>query len=147
MRKPRIVIFDDDSMILGVLSDYFSLLDFEVQSFNQVILCPVCEKTNSCLNQCADIVITDFEMPRINGVELLNHQAQRRCPIDIRNKAIMSGVLPDKYLDKMQGLADTFFKKPFSLAEIAAWSKECLSRVDLSQPYQKDTFHEIYLDC
>ncbi len=147
VRKPRIIIFDDDTMVLDILNDYFSLMSFEVQSFNQVILCPVCENTNSCVNPCADIIITDFEMPRVNGIELLRHQAQRKCPINIKNKAIMSGVLPDKYIDKMEGLADNFFKKPFSLSEVAAWSRVCLSRVDLSQPNQKSTFHEIYLDC
>ena len=134
-------------MVLDILKNYFSLMNFEVQSFNQAILCPVCENTNSCVYPCADIIITDFEMPRVNGIELLNHQAQKKCPINIKNKAIMSGMLPDKYIDKMNGLADTFFKKPFYLPEVAAWSNECLSRIDLSQPYQKSTFHEIYLDC
>jgi CheY-like chemotaxis protein len=118
-----------------------------VQSFNQAILCPVCENTNNCLSPCTDIIITDFEMPHINGIELLRHQAQRKCPINIKNKAIMSGVLPEKYIDQIDGLADYFFKKPFSLSEIGAWSKECLSRIDLSQPYRKSTFDEIYLDC
>ena len=130
MRKPRIIIFDDDTMILELLNDYFSLMTFEVQCFNQPILCSPCENTNPC----ADIIITDFQMPRINGFELLNHQNQQGCTINIKNKAIVSGVLPEEHIDKVSELAGTFFEKPFSLQEIAAWTKECIRRVNLSQP-------------
>ena len=134
MRKPRIMIFDDDTKVLELLKDYFSTLNFEVQSFSEPILCPLSNNTNSCLNPCADIIITDFQMPRINGVELLKHQIQQRCPINIKNKAIMSGSLPDKYVGNMKGLADTFFQKPIRMQELNMWTKECISRNDLSQP-------------
>ena len=130
MRKPRIIIFDDDTMILELLNDYFSRMNFEVQCFSQPILCPPCENTNPC----ADIIITDFQMPRINGFELLNHQNQQGCTINIKNKAIVSGVLPEEHKDKVSELAGAFFEKPFALQEIAAWTKECIRRVNLSQP-------------
>jgi DNA-binding response OmpR family regulator len=128
------MIFDDDTRILEILDIYFSMRNFEVQSFSEPILCSVSKDSNYCLNPCADIIIIDFQMPRINGIELLNHQAQRRCPINIKNKAIMSGTLPDEYIDKMKGLADTFFQKPVHMQKLYAWTKECVSRNDLSQP-------------
>lgn len=130
MRKPRIIIFDDDTIILELLNNHFSRMNYEVQCFNQPILCPPCENTNPC----ADIIITDFQMPRINGFELLNHQTQKGCTINIKNKAIVSGALPEEHIDKVSELAGTFFEKPFSLKELDAWTKECVSRVDLSQP-------------
>jgi len=130
MRKPRMIIFDDDTMILEVLNNHFSRMNFELQCFSQPILCPHCENTTPC----ADIIITDFLMPRINGFELLNHQAQQGCTINIKNKAIVSGVLPEEHIDKLSELAGKFFGKPFSLKELDAWAKECVSRVDLSQP-------------
>ena len=130
MRKPRIIIFDDDTFILELLNTHFSRMNFEVQCFNQPFLCPPCENTKPC----ADIIITDFQMPRINGLELLNHQTQKGCIINIKNKAIVSGVMPEEHIDKLSELAGTFFEKPFSLKELDAWTKECVSRVDLSQP-------------
>jgi len=134
MRKPRIIIFDDDTSILKLFNVNFSVNSFEVQYFNKPLFCRACENTTSCANQCADIIITDFQMPRINGIELLNHHVQRRCPINIQNKAIMSGSEPHNVIDNMKGLANTFFQKPVRMEQLNAWTKECLSRSDLSQP-------------
>jgi DNA-binding NtrC family response regulator len=131
MRKPRMIIFDDDTIILELLNNHFSRMNFEVQCFSEPILCRrPCENTTPC----ADIIITDFKMPRINGFELLNHQAQQGCTINIKNKAIVSGALPEEHIDKVSELAGTLFGKPFSLKELDAWTKECVSRIDLSQP-------------
>ena len=130
MRKPRIIIFDDDTTILALLNDYFSWMNFDVRCLKQPILCPPCENANPC----ADIIITDFQMPLINGIELLNHQTRQGCTINIKNKAIVSGDFPEERIYKVSELAGTFFEKPFSLQEIDAWTKECISRVDLSQP-------------
>ncbi len=134
MRNSRIIIFDDDTRILDVLYIYFSVRNFEVQSFSEPVLCSTLNNSNCCLSPCADIIIIDLQMARINGIELLNHQAQRRCPINIRNKAIMSGAVPDEYIDKIKGLADNFFQKPFHMEKLYAWTKDCVSRSDLSQP-------------
>ena len=131
VRKPRIIIFDDDAMVLEILKDLFSMLNFEVQPFSEPVLCSL---SNNCSHPCADIIITDFRMPRINGIDLLKHQAQRRCPINIKNKAIMSGVLPDKYVGSMKEFADIFFQKPIGIQKLNMWSKECIGRNDLSQP-------------
>lgn len=134
MRKPRIMLFDDDTVLLEVLSYYFSARNFEVQTFRKPVFCPFAQKSRVCLNPCADIIITDFQMPGINGVEFLAYQTQRSSPINIRNKALMSGTLPDNCLDKMKGLADTFFQKPVHMQKLNDWTKKCISRNDLSQP-------------
>lgn len=136
MRKPKIIIFDDDAVFLKMLKRSFSIMNYEIQCFDQPITCPVCE--NTCINTCADIIIADFDMPQINGVELLNQQTHRGCPINIKNKAIMSGAMPGN----MKGLVYTFLQKPFSVSEVDAWIKERISRIDLSAP-----FHKTYLDC
>jgi DNA-binding response OmpR family regulator len=134
MRKPRIVIFDDDALFLKMLEEYFSMGNFEVRSFSEPLLCPHAENTGRCLNPCADIIITDFLMPRIDGIELLERQIRHGCTVDVRNKAVVSGALPDGCRARMKGLADTFFQKPFRMRDIKAWATECVSRSDLSQP-------------
>ena len=134
MRKPRIIIFDDNATVLTMLNCYFSVMNCEVQTFDQAVLCPACDNVYNCVNPCADIIITDFQMPRINGIDLLHHHVQRKCPINIQNKAIMSAESPDNYIDKMKGLADTYFQKPFCVKKLNAWTQECISRSDLSQP-------------
>jgi len=134
IKKPRIIIYDDNTFVLKMVRTHFSEMNYEVQSFSEPIPCPPLENTNCCLNPCADIIITDFRMPRINGIELLSHQAQRGCPITVKNKAIMSEDLPYEHIDKIIELADIFFQKPLHMEELNAWTKECISRVDLSQP-------------
>jgi DNA-binding NtrC family response regulator len=134
MRKPRIIIFDDDSMILEVLHNYFVACDYEVQFFKKPTLCRCIKNSVSCQSPCADIMITDYSMPGLTGIELLDNQTRHGCSIDVRNKAIMSGELPDRNRDKMKGLAGSFFQKPFHLRELYEWTHECLGRVDLSQP-------------
>jgi DNA-binding response OmpR family regulator len=64
MRKARIIIFDDDPVILDMLGYYFSVKGFEVQSFAEPILCHPSESASSCLTPCSDIIITDFRMPQ-----------------------------------------------------------------------------------
>ena len=131
MRKPRIIIFDDDAMVLEILKDCFSMFNFEVQSFRKPIFCSL---PNNCACPCADIIITDFQMPRINGIDLLKHQIQQRCPINTQNKAVMSADLPDKYVGSMKEFAGTFFQKPIHMQKLYMWAKVCISRNDLSQP-------------
>ena len=108
-----------------------------MKSFTEPIVCPHAEDGGRCLNPCADMIITDFLMPRINGIELLERQTRQGCTVDVKNKAVVSGELPERYRDKMKGLADAFFQKPFRMQDIKAWTTECLSRIDLSRPLEK----------
>jgi DNA-binding response OmpR family regulator len=139
MRKPRIIIFDDDKIILELLHNYFSACNFEVQSFNAPILCRHAKDMGRCQKPCADIIITDYVMPGINGIELLDSHFKHGCAIESKNKAIVSGDLPDRYRDKMNGLADAFFRKPVRLRELYEWTKACIDRIDLSQPLRNYT--------
>jgi len=132
MRKARIIIFDDDLLILGLLADFFSDMNFEVQCFAQPLLCFSSESTKSCLTPCADIIIIDYRMPERNGLELLHHQKQRECPINIKNKAIMSGDMSEECLAETMEVAGVFFRKPFHFNELTVWMKDCLNRLDLS---------------
>jgi DNA-binding NtrC family response regulator len=135
MRKPRIIIFDDDVVILRLLKILLTDKNYEVLTFNKPLICPLDEKkTDNCIkeNLCTDIFITDFEMPEINGSELLQKQSKRGCMVDIRNKAVISGNIDNENVIKKLGYV--FFKKPLELSELSDWIDECEKRVDLSMP-------------
>jgi DNA-binding NtrC family response regulator len=134
MRKARIVIFDDDPLILEILGNYFSSMNLEVQSFPEPFSCGPSQTNSSCSTPCADIIITDFRMPRRNGIELLHNQKKLGCTISVWNKAILSGNMPEEYLPDAYEVAGRFFDKPFSLEELGLWARECISRVDLTLP-------------
>ena len=137
MRKLRIIIFDDEVTVLNMLKKWLSKKGYEVITFDAPTVCPILEKkTKDCMkeNQCADIIIADFKMHRMNGIELLQHQSQRGCWIDIRNKAIITAYMDDEIRMAIEKLGCSFFEKPFQLYEISDWINDCEKRIDLSLP-------------
>ena len=140
MRKIKIIIIDDHLMTLQMMEKWLSGDGYEVISFSEPIRCPFSEKnTDECIkeNKCADIYLTDFEMPTINGLELLEKQSQIGCKLDIRNKAVISGSVDEEMSKQIVKLGYTFFSKPIELPELSDWLMECKKRIDLSQPLSR----------
>ncbi len=135
MRRRRAVIYDDDATILSFMKDYFTLRGYEVLTYQEPVVCPVDNDTEGCtqFNACADIILTDFMMPKMNGIELLVAQSGRSCKVSMKNKAIISGYIDDKRLEKVHELGCAHFNKPFNLDEIGKWLDEREQRMDLSQ--------------
>ena len=120
MRKKRALIFDDDVFILKFLKDVLIDMDYDVFTYKEPTVCPIYGKNAEHCNQnapCADLVVTDYEMPQMNGIELLQNQSQRGCPVNLRNKAVISGhgrIGNDKTLKQ---LGVSFFKKPINISK------------------------------
>jgi DNA-binding NtrC family response regulator len=139
MRKPRVIVFDDDKAVLGMLNKYFSKRNYEMLAFNEPIVCPVYEthsESSFDKKRCADILISDFHMPRMNGIDLLQKQIERRCQLNIKNKALISGAMDTEMKKTINELGFSFFEKPFRLSELSGWLSECERRMDLSQPLE-----------
>jgi DNA-binding response OmpR family regulator len=137
MRKLRVNIFDDDVSNLKMLKIFMSQRDYEILTFDRPVVCPLnSDKSNKCntLKPCADIIITDYLMPEMTGLEMLLHQAQRGCKVDIKNKIVMSSDLDSKGQKVLEGLGCTFFSKPCNFKELSAWLDDCEKRIDLSKP-------------
>jgi CheY-like chemotaxis protein len=137
MRRPRAIIFDDEVVVLEVLKAFLSKRNYEVISFPEPRICPLYEQyTNTCseMAPCADILITDFKMPQMNGAELLSRQSQRGCRLDSRNKAVMSGHLDEEQQKGIETLGSAQFAKPLNLSELSAWLSEREKTYDLSEP-------------
>jgi DNA-binding NtrC family response regulator len=140
MRKIRIILIDDHIMTLQSLGKWLSIGGYEVIPFSEPILCPYNEKiTYKCIkaNECTDIFLTDFEMPKINGLELLQKQSEISCKLDIKNKAVISGAVDEEIKLQIRKLGYKFFSKPIELSELSDWLKECEKRIDLSEPLSR----------
>jgi CheY-like chemotaxis protein len=136
-RKPRVLLFDDDISILSVFERFFALRGYEVFSFAEPEFCPIYKgNAEACTKAkpCADLVITDFSMPGMDGAELLGRQEREGCTLDIRNKAILSGYMPDDGRERVESLGCAVFQKPLRLSELAPWLEACEGRMDLSRP-------------
>jgi CheY-like chemotaxis protein len=137
MRQKRIIVFDDDVIMLRTLDECLSSMGYEVLSFNEPIICPIYSgDSDNCTTEklCADIILTDYNMPKMNGIELLQKQSQRGCKLDKRNKSIISGYIDEETNKEIQKLDYSLFDKPIELSELSYWLSECNKRIDLSIP-------------
>lgn len=136
MRKRRAIIFDDEPIILDVFRLFFEARGYEVMTFREPAACVVYDDLNecSCPYPCADIIITDYRMPKMNGIELLLAQARHGCRLTPLNKALMSGYIDASQWSSFDTLGSAFLSKPVDFNELAAWVETCESRMDLSIP-------------
>jgi CheY-like chemotaxis protein len=114
------------------------------------VVCPIRdEREKNCSTDypCADVIITDFKMPDMNGLELFREQSTRRCKLTRENKAVMSGYIDEESHKQIQQLGHAFFQKPIAFSRLSAWLGECEKRVDLSKPLcsrRKEVRHATY---
>lgn len=139
MRKPRAIIVDDDPSVRTLLERFLMKKGYEVLSVPDPTFCHVYKKhEEECTahHVCSDVLITDYMMPKMNGIELLQLQSRRKCKLTNANKAVISGMLTHEVKQAIDSLGCTVISKPFSLEEIAEWLEECEKRFDLSQPVE-----------
>jgi len=137
MRKPRVIIFDDEVFILNMLKEFFLMRGYEVLTYSDpTSICPIYGQGGdlcSSHDRCCDVMITDFNMPYVKGVELLERQSRKGCKLNIRNKAVISGYIDEQYRMRVLQLGCAFFQKPFNLLMLMEWLAGCEQRIDLSQ--------------
>jgi DNA-binding response OmpR family regulator len=118
----KILIFDDDEAIRATLSKFVANLGFKVESFSDPDNCPTYLKSEcTCVkdNICADIIITDINMPGITGISFIQNQIKNGC--QVKNIAVMSGGWTEADKKKVDNLGCKIFEKPFSMFELKKW--------------------------
>jgi len=135
MRKRRAILYDDDPAILNLLTMFFEGRGYDVLACREPVACPVYDSGDRCDKKrpCGDLMITDLEMPRMSGLELLKLQTRRGCRLTVRNKAVLSGNLDPASREAIRSLGCTTFRKPCRFSSLAPWVDGCEQRMDLSQ--------------
>jgi len=105
-----IVVVDDKVMITDLFESYIRLSGAAVNiyTFNDPI--KALEFINS---NHIDIIITDYKMPGLNGIELL-----QACPMDVI-RILISGYVSDIAEEKLNELNALFFEKPVPMKKIS----------------------------
>jgi CheY-like chemotaxis protein len=129
MRKRRAVLFDDEPVVLLVLTDFFETRGYDVRAFNQPVHCPVSGIGAACSNvaPCCDIILTDYNMPGMTGIELFQAQARNGCRLDPRNKAMLTGLADDTKRKDIGALGVACFEKPVLLTNWSGGSRNASS--------------------
>jgi len=152
MRKLRAVLIDDQEIVLNTLKVFLTIRNYEVLSYTRAAVCPIREgKGNFCSTDypCTDVIITDFTLPGMNGLELLQEQLTHGCKLARENKAVMSASLDEECHKQIQQRGYAFFQKPVELSHLSVWLDECEKRVDLSAPLysrRKETRHATHYE-
>ena len=113
MPSLKILVVDDEEPIRELLLDYFSQSHHECKSAESggkaLALIPSFEP---------NVVITDFNMPKMNGIELLKQIREQSSKINV---IILTG-FPDQQnaIDAVNFGARAFLQKPINLSDVSA---------------------------
>ena len=134
MRAYRVLIFDDDEAIRSLLWKYFDNRGYEVFTFPHPKACPLCDN-ESCEcplgEACADLILTDLEMPNLKGIIFLESQIEKGCKCD--HLALMSGNFSDYDIQRAKEKGITVFRKPFRISDLDRWVNETEKAIDPSR--------------
>ncbi len=119
----KILIVEDEQALSDLLR-----YNFEAEGFN-VTLCDTAEEAEVLLaEEAPDIVVLDWMLPSVSGIELCRRMRSRP---ETRNIPVIMLTARGEETDRIRGLdtgADDYVVKPFSVPELMARVKAILRR-------------------
>lgn len=111
----RIFVIDDEEGIRDTFRWYFEDLGHEVLTVSEPHSCQVYQG-HDCQNDhsCGDLLFVDYTMPRMNGLEFVEHMVRRGCKGMTNNMFIMSGNIDVIDRQKAAKLGCRILEKPVS---------------------------------
>jgi YesN/AraC family two-component response regulator len=92
-------------------------LDFDSENYSQ-----------STDYACADVIISDVNMPTKTGFDLIKERQQKGCKVKYR--ALMSADWTDSDLKSAHELGCYIFHKPFNLRKMVKWLDDCSKEIN-----------------
>ncbi len=128
----NILLIDDDLFILSMLQKAFEKWGHKVDAYINPEICPAyCSQTCPCTifkNRCPDVILTDVNMPLVNGVRFVEELKRKSC--QCQKIGMMSGDWSDSDLRRAAHIGVTIFSKPFDLSRLRSWVSEKVPVVD-----------------
>jgi len=125
----KVVVIDDDPFVLSLMKAMLQRKGHTVLAYSNPLECPVYHASSypcAVASPCPDIIITDYDMPQVNGMEFLMYAYERRCRC--KNVAIITGKGVDEAnMIRMAKLGVRYFLKPIDFDELYDW----MSRVQI----------------
>lgn len=107
-KKKTILIIDDDDLLRGALCDLVQSEGFEVTCCDNGLTGVYLAK-----EKCFAAIITDYDMPGMNGVEVT-----RALSAQCADSFIIALTSASKEKEFLRAGADAFFNKPFPIKDI-----------------------------
>ena len=121
MKKPKIMIIDDNKLILEITGDYFENAGFEVVKRDQALGAAV-----AIIDERPDCVLLDINMPAISGAEimkLIKKHYEKEIKVFFYSEQEESAL---KKLVEETG-ADGYFRKSHKREEVLAVVREAIA--------------------
>ena len=120
MTALKAIVVDDDPSALTLMQRILQRRNYEVITYDDPLKSPLYScKTCPCPMHdfgCPDLIVSDFNMPVMNGVELLECNIKKGCRC--RHLALMSGaVIPDEALRRAAKYGTRYFMKSSHLPD------------------------------
>lgn len=117
--KLRIFVIDDEECIRDTFKWHLEAHGHEVFTASEPMLCDIYQG-DCCSSEsaCTDILLIDYNMPRMNGLEFIERMSQRGCKGDPATKIIMSGNTTDIDMDLVRKLGCQVVQKPLRFADL-----------------------------
>ena len=130
--RPRAIVIDDDESCRKLLSMVLERKGFEVVSLSDPGSCPLYQDVE-CIcpheHACGDLLITDNRMPRMTGLEFVEHQNRRGCKGIVGSKLVISGTWMPSEIDKAEQLGCAVLRKPYNLNQLLDWVEERVKQI------------------
>jgi len=126
VKSIKAIIIDDNPVDLYYLDSILKHRSYQVQSYVDPVLTPQhnckCCPCSLKSSGCPDLIISDYNMPVLNGVELLESFIKKGCRC--RHLAIFSGNGIRDIAENLKQVAKhgtRFFTKPLDLDDFYDW--------------------------
>jgi DNA-binding response OmpR family regulator len=128
--KIRALVFEDDNTLRYVVKCALDARGYEVMVFENPAECALL-KNHDCRCEsnevCADIMVSDVDMPEVSGLEFAKTQTRKGCKIV--SIGLMSGRWSEPQLKEARELGCKTFEKPLDIGELNHWLDECELRI------------------
>lgn len=118
-----VLVIDDEETVREPLRQFLEEAGYRVQAAENPTICQAVASDSSCplKTPCFAILIVDFSMPKMNGLDFLEGRAKRHCKGATLPVALMSGCLPEGAGERLDIIGCTFFQKPVRLSSLLNW--------------------------
>jgi CheY-like chemotaxis protein len=130
-QKIKAVVIDDDLFCREFIAEILADRGYWVASYATAHSLPFCNSKGDlcqCEHACAELLLTDNQMPRLTGLEMIEQQQAKGCKLTAGNRAVISGSWSPKERQKAQQLGCQTFVKPYDLKGIDDWLSACEGR-------------------